>query len=313
MYQDNFNNPRTLLSYMALFFFLFCSSLFWWAENLNNFLSLPLCFFLIISFGISHGALDHLKGKRILKIFKLKNILLFYFTYIFIALTILLFWFYFPTVTLFIFLVVASYHFGKEDSQIMEPKKTFFLKPVFLIKGSIIVLAPLFFKYNETTVIFDILNFNIEYLLYLNETNIIKILFFLSALSNLYFLIEDIRGNYDFIISDLLSINLMFYLLSPLVAFTLYFCFIHSFRHTVSLSIDLDDSSLAKGFKKFIKKALPLTCITAIIFIIIVYILIKYYSLNFALLNVIFIGLASLTFPHILLEYLIEKNETRSN
>ena len=33
------------------------------------------------------------------------------------------------------------------------------------------------------------------------------------------------------------------------------------------------------------------------------------YGLNEAMYKVIFIGLASLTFPHILLEYLIEKNE----
>ena len=33
------------------------------------------------------------------------------------------------------------------------------------------------------------------------------------------------------------------------------------------------------------------------------------YELNDSILKVIFIGLASLTFPHILLEYLLEKNE----
>ena len=33
------------------------------------------------------------------------------------------------------------------------------------------------------------------------------------------------------------------------------------------------------------------------------------YELNDSMLKVIFIDLASLTFPHILLEYLIEKNE----
>jgi hypothetical protein len=54
---------------------------------------------------------------------------------------------------------------------------------------------------------------------------------------------------------------------------------------------------------------LPLTLVTAILFIFGVYILRNYYVLNDAIMKVIFIGLASLTFPHILLEYLIEKNE----
>ena len=309
MFNKNFNDPRDVNSFATNYFALFCFSLFWWGETLNNFLSGPLCFLLIISFGISHGALDNEKGKKLLRKFKIKNILLFYLSYIFVSLIILLFWFYFPTLTLSLFLIVAAYHFGKEDSEIMGPKKNVFLKVIYFLKGSIVILAPLFFKYNETSNLFDILNFNLELLSYLNENNLIKIFFYISLISNLYFLIENIDENYDFIILDLFSINLLFYLLSPLAAFSLYFCFIHSLRHTVSLCNNLDKKSLSKGFKRFLKKALPLTIITAVIFIIVVFILIKYNTLDFALLNVIFIGLASLTFPHILLEYLLEKNE----
>ena len=60
---------------------------------------------------------------------------------------------------------------------------------------------------------------------------------------------------------------------------------------------------------EIVKKALPLTVVTAVLFIVSVYILTNYYVLDDAILKVIFIGLASLTFPHILLEYLLEKNE----
>ena len=67
-----------------------------------------------------------------------------------------------------------------------------------------------------------------------------------------------------------------------------------------------------KGFELFLKKALPLTFITALFFITSVYLLNNIYTLDQSILKVIFIGLASLTFPHILLEYLIEKNEKRS-
>jgi len=60
-----------------------------------------------------------------------------------------------------------------------------------------------------------------------------------------------------------------------------------------------------------IKKALPLTIITGVIYLAAVFFLKNSYSLNDAILKVIFIGLASLTFPHILLEYLVEKNERK--
>jgi hypothetical protein len=56
-------------------------------------------------------------------------------------------------------------------------------------------------------------------------------------------------------------------------------------------------------------KAMPLTVLTAIFFIVSLYFLSNYYQLNDAILKIIFIGLASLTFPHILLEYILDKNE----
>ena len=59
----------------------------------------------------------------------------------------------------------------------------------------------------------------------------------------------------------------------------------------------------------FLKKALPLTLITAVLYLVSIYSLNNFFELNNAIYKVIFIGLASLTFPHILLEYLIEKNE----
>ena len=62
----------------------------------------------------------------------------------------------------------------------------------------------------------------------------------------------------------------------------------------------------------FIKKALPLTILTALLYLLSVVYLSNSYGLNDVIIQVIFIGLASLTFPHILLEYLLETNEKRN-
>ena len=59
-------------------------------------------------------------------------------------------------------------------------------------------------------------------------------------------------------------------------------------------------------------KAIPLTFVTAVIFLFAIYFLNNFNKLDEAIYKVIFIGLASLTFPHILLEYLLEKNEKRT-
>ena len=63
----------------------------------------------------------------------------------------------------------------------------------------------------------------------------------------------------------------------------------------------------------FIKKAHPLTILTTIICLISIIFLKNSYELDSSILKVIFIGLASLTFPHILLEHLLEKNEKQKN
>ena len=59
----------------------------------------------------------------------------------------------------------------------------------------------------------------------------------------------------------------------------------------------------------FIKKALPLTIATVLIYVISFYYLNSLFVIDETIYKLIFIGLASLTFPHILLEYFIEKNE----
>ena len=170
---ENWKNPRTVLIHLACCFLFFCFSLFWWSESLNYFLTIPTSLFLILFFGVSHGALDHVKGKKLFKNYKIKNTLFFYVIYILISLLILILWILIPTITLSIFLLIAAYHFGKEDSEIMKPKKNNFLNFIFFFKGSLIILAPLFYELNETVELFETLNFNINLFDYKNLIEIV--------------------------------------------------------------------------------------------------------------------------------------------
>ena len=262
-----------------------------------------ICFFLISTIGVSHGALDHEKGKKIIKLFKLKKIELFYLAYVSLSLIIILLWSIAPIITLIIFLIVASYHFGKEDSVFGKIKYNDFSNILFFFKGSIIVLAPLYFSQEETFEIFKILNVNIKTI----NQDFLLALILLSLFSNFL-----LKKNILIHSIDTLSIIIINWAFSPLVAFTIYFCFLHSIRHSFSLIYEINKNNFKKGSNLFIKKALPLTMLTGLIFLISLYVLNNYFLLNSAILKVIFIGLASLTFPHILLEYLLEKNEKKS-
>ena len=284
----------------------------------NNFTNL-MCFFLIITFGISHGALDNLKGKKLINYFGYRNIIIFYLSYILISLFVILLWIIFPTFTLSVFLLVACYHFGKEDTAFLLEKDKFYKSIrvndfVYFSKGLLIIFAPLYFHNEETLSIFKLLGADSLFLLKFQNDLVWeyhKILGWISFIGYIVFLHINFgdRGYKAAHCFDFIPIIILNAVLTPLLAFTMYFCFIHSFKHSVSLIYLLDNKNFKNGIKKFLKKALPLTFVTAILFILSVYVLTNYYVLDDAILKVIFIGLASLTFPHILLEYLIEKNE----
>ena len=291
--------------YHSLIFFNMCIflSAFEYLRE-NNLLILSL--FLILSLGISHGALDHVKGKKLLRILNYKSTIIFYIFYILIAFIIILLWLLFPKILLFVFLIVASFHFGKEDSEFVNYKPNQEL--IYFFKGSLVVTAPLLFHKNETLEIFANLNFDIsQNLLISNEFLYLFIL--ISFFANILISFNKQIDIKSLLIMDFISILLLNYFLSPILAFTVYFCFLHSIRHSFKLSNELNRIDFIKGFKEFIIKAMPLTILTGILFLMSLLYLKNYYLLDSAISKVIFIGLASLTFPHILLEYLIEKNE----
>jgi len=275
-----------------------------------NFEPIILCLFLILILGISHGALDNIKGKKLLKFFGYKSTISFYLAYILISFLIIIFWLIFPNIVLFLFLIVAAYHFGKEDTIFSFKRRFLISECLFFLKGSSVIVAPLLLQRNATNEIFNILNFNVFESTVFSDQFLIMLLC-LSCLSSMYISNKkdtDIKG---IMLMDFSSIIILNFFLTPILAFTLYFCFLHSIRHSITLIFELDNS-FKSGVKKFISKAIPLTFITGVIFLFAIYFLNNFYKLDEAIYKVIFIGLASLTFPHILLEYLLEKNEKRT-
>ena len=309
------NNRSKKINFNHSFiFFLVCNIFSLITFKFNTLTISPfICLLLILSIGISHGSLDNLKGRKLFQIFKVKKFYIFYLAYILIAIIVIILWILIPYVSLIIFLMVASYHFGKEDTQFLIVENSYYNQFLFLLKGSLIVFAPMYFHFDETISIFKLLfieNENFYNFLDLIESK--KILLYciiLSTLANILLFTKNFELKKFTIFLDYFSIIIINYYFSPLVAFTIYFCFLHSVRHSISLMSELDRDDLGNGFKIFVKKALPLTIITAIFCAIGLYLLNNTYNLESSILKIIFIGLASLTFPHILLEYLIEKNE----
>ena len=302
----------------SFIFFLLCNIFSLITFIINNFTVSPLiCLLLILSIGVSHGSLDNVKGKKLFKILGINNFIIFYISYISIAIVVIILWIILPSISLVFFLIVASYHFGKEDTQFLIIKKSYLDELLFFIKGTLIILAPIYFHFEETINIFKLLLVDNEnfynFLNYIETNKILLLSVILSTLAHIILFSKNFEIKKFSIFLDYFSILILNYFFSPLLAFTIYFCFLHSIRHSISLILELDSYDLSLGFKKFMKKALPLTILTAILCLIALYFINITYNFDSSILKIIFIGLASLTFPHILLEYLLEKNEKQSN
>ena len=300
-----------LIHSFIFFFFanIFCFSMF----KFNLIVPSILCFLLVLIVGVSHGSLDHLKGKKLLKLFNIKSTYIFYITYILISAVVIVTWILLPSITLIVFLIIASYHFGKEDTHFLINNRSYFIQLLYFFKGFLIILAPLTFHFQETIAIFKLLLIDNEVfystLDFIEKNNIIQKGIVFSFLSSVILLLKNFEKKKFLIFFDYFSILTLNLYLTPLIAFTIYFCFLHSIRHSISLAIELDPDNVVNGFRLFVKKALPLTILTAVFSFIALYMLSYSNNLDSAILKIIFIGLASLTFPHILLEYFLEKNE----
>ena len=259
-----------------------------------------ICFFLIATIGISHGAYDGHKGLVFLKEKINFPKLFFYFTYIGLVLFVFFFWYLNPKISLIIFLILSSFHFGKEDLEIYISKIFRFRVIIFFLKGSLIILLPLYFKYDETNEIFNSILFLQSSTLI--PSSFVKLFLLVNLLLQFFFYIY-ILIKRNILYKDFLII---FYLFSIITAFTLYFCFIHSLKNIIAISSELN-TNIYLGFRIFLLKSLPITIITFLLLFLSLFVLTSIEPLEEVIQKTIFIGLASLTLPHIVLHYFIDR------
>ena len=142
----------------SFIFFLLCNICSIITFKIYDFTISPLiCLLLILSIGVSHGSLDNLKGKKLFQIFKVNNFFIFYLSYISISLSVIVFWIIIPSISLIIFLIIASHHFGKEDTEFLVVKSSYHNQLLFFLKGTLIIFAPMYFHFDDTISIFKLL------------------------------------------------------------------------------------------------------------------------------------------------------------
>ena len=77
-------------------------------------------------------------------------------------------------------------------------------------------------------------------MVFIEVNKIVPIAIILSSLSGICLLLRKFEIKKFIIFLDYFSILVLNYYLTPLVAFTIYFCFLHSIRHSITLIYEID-------------------------------------------------------------------------
>lgn len=298
------------INYLILFVFGFFGLINYFLIKNNiiadNLKLLFFSFFMILILGVSHGALDHLRGKKLLQPILNKNWFIFFYPgYILLSLVVIFCWTIFPAITLLLFLIVASYHFGEEDLRFFFKSKGYFFNLISFLKGSLIITLSFHYSYDTTAVFFEYLM--VPQVKYEKFTELKSLLFsanLIFLIVGLIYLLKKQIEKLVLILLEIIFILLSFIYLPLILAFSMYFCFLHSSKHIIGLARELDSQNIRNGFKLFTVKATPLTLLTAIFAFLLIYFLGQ--NIDESIIQVIFIGLASLTLPHIILEILVK-------
>ncbi|MAJ24117.1 MAG: hypothetical protein CMP36_01255 [Rickettsiales bacterium] len=287
-YYKKYNlKKETIIFCISSILFLFYSLTF--KDIITNNITSALLLFFVTLFGLPHGALDTLIAKKY-KLYKtFSQFLLFNISYIFLAFLVFIIWIAMPVASLLIFLLISGYHFSEDWN---EYKLHYFYK---ITLGLSIINFPLIFHTKKVENIYYFLTKDVA----VYDLSFLQVIF---AYINLLFFILLLIRNYtslNICIQCIIILSTSF-LLDPIFFFICYFCFFHSLKN-YKYSV--------KELKGINKNKIRLTVTLNTIFSIFTGIVIYFYILNdFNLKNIsalIFIGLAALTVPHMILRLLV--------
>jgi Brp/Blh family beta-carotene 15,15'-monooxygenase len=244
--------------------------------------------FIISLAGLPHGAADAWLAQRVGIIRNTKDLFTFLVSYTFVAMSIIFAWMISPSISLAIFLIISAWHFGDDERLGLSLFTRF-------CSGVIIVSSPLLLHNKEVLSLYEILIGN-----YANNVLDSQIILFITSCG--YLIYNTIRSFNDMRtvrnISNIMLYVILSCIITPILYFTIYFCCAHSFQHMSRIW----DMTTTKNRSKFLIAVTLLTTLV-IVFALVIYFWLIRSGINFEIVNikVLFVGLAALAVPHILL------------
>ncbi len=209
-----------------------------------------------------------------------------------------------PVAMLVAFLGFSAWHFG--EGELDRDRAGPLGKTVeTMSRGATPILAPILLRPDETFALFDMLAG--RPLSELAHAPLVGSLCTLWAVSRFVSIVGRARagladrdaGTFEMLLEEA-AVWALFATLPVLLAFGLYFCLDHSIRHALRIARRLAPDSAAKGLRLYLLRAAPVTLATLLLGAGVGALVLERWDTT-ALVKVVFVGLAALTLPHVLL------------
>jgi Brp/Blh family beta-carotene 15,15'-monooxygenase len=275
---------KKLMEFQSNLFILISSFalLFGYGLDLNaNFQLLLLALIFVVLLGVPHGSLDVLFAIQTFDLKQLKHWLKFIGSYVIAALLVISIWLIAPNIFFVCFLLLSALHFS-DDLNLID------FKALKLSYGALIITLPSLLFSHELIDLYAMI-IDIKTSTYLVEASK-----FITVPGGLYLTVMLFNKKIGIRTKlETFSVCALFLLLHPILAFSIYFCGMHSARHLIRSHF-----FLRKFTKRAFLNALIFPTIAVIILGIFTWLMAENKTLEVEMIRIIFIGLAALTVPH---------------
>lgn len=240
---------------------------------------------LIIILGVPHGALDTLFARELYGVNSATAWIKFSVIYLMMAALVVVLWYMAPLLFLIGFIGISIAHFSGDP----DGETGWFIR---LIYGGAIIFIPVLKHPQEIADVFTLL---------VGEKSSLALMPWMSGLASpwllalsgvvLYLIVKKSPLSFEF-----LCLGLIAYFVSPLISFTIFFCGMHSARHIIRTA----------AFAKYSQPvlllgAMLLPMLGVLVMSVASWYMLKNQSLDGRVVQIVFVGLAALTVPHMAL------------
>ena len=254
--------------------------------------------------GIPHGALDYGIAQDMFepKLGKLWSVM-FLTAYLMLMSAVLLAWKINPTGSLGVFLCITAFHFGTGDSLTTLRTPAGIRVADVIGRGGTVLTFPALLFPEDVALLFSYLIAESDALLLTRCLRMLAPLTVLAMLSSIcWYMIQYslYRDNINLSrMLELIALMAAFSLLPALLAFTIYFSLLHSARHLLYVAACINAYNIISSIRFTLIRSIPMTVATIAIAVT-AYLVLSKSGFDIArLTQVIFIGIASVTYPHV--------------